>query len=339
MLASHINRKNIFPAFSAAIISLLLLRGGVFTSFLFLVPFGYLSFRYNAVVLWTSIIIGILAGFIQFIVLTILQFSALPAGIAGFGFTDFIFHASMILIFAFILSPPFTSFYLKGYLRLIAGSVLGAIIFILIFYRQMESEVFIEQIGFLFTALSGQGADVVENAIIGEISTETILAMMRDIMFRGAALLSCVLIFFTSRLFGSFFARLVMRERGKPVFIGFYVNTRIIWILSGSLILLVLTSIMSMEIPEILLWNILLICIMMYLAQGLGILQFFLSRPAAPPFLKLLAIVLFFIFIISPVLNTVLLAGLALLGIAENWLPIRNFAIKGPPSTPEAGDE
>ena len=94
----------------------------------------------------------------------------------------------------------------------------------------------------------------------------------------------------------------------------------------------------KLEIPEIILWNILILCAILYLAQGLGILQFFLARPTVSPSFKLLLSVLFIFLFFSPVINVVLLGGVVLLGIAENWVPFRAPKQNGPPSTPEAGD-
>jgi hypothetical protein len=70
----------------------------------------------------------------------------------------------------------------------------------------------------------------------------------------------------------------------------------------------------------------------------LGILQFFLSRSGIPPFVKLLSGLVFVILLFSPLLNAFLLAGIMLLGVAENWVPFRVSKQDGPPSTPEAGD-
>jgi len=65
--------------------------------------------------------------------------------------------------------------------------------------------------------------------------------------------------------------------------------------------------------------------------------QFFLSRPSMLPFLRLFLIVLFIVLIFSPVVNVILLVGIVLLGIAENWAPFRASKPNGPSSTPEAG--
>ena len=118
----------------------------------------------------------------------------------------------------------------------------------------------------------------------------------------------------------------------------FHVYPAIIWVLSASLLLVVLSRITKLGVIEIILWNILVFCVIMYLAQGLGIAQFFLSRPSMPPFLRLVLVVLFIVLVCSPGINAVLLGCVVLLGIAENWVPFRAPRTNGPPSTPEAGD-
>ena len=102
-----------------------------------------------------------------------------------------------------------------------------------------------------------------------------------------------------------------------------------------KLLLLVILRVTGLEVPEIILWNVFILCVMMYLAQGLGIFQSFLARPSTPPFLKLLILIAFCFLLFSPVINTVLFVGLVLLGIAENWVAFRMPKTNGPPSTPE----
>jgi hypothetical protein len=87
---------------------------------------------------------------------------------------------------------------------------------------------------------------------------------------------------------------------------------------------------------EIAAWNILAVCAMMYLAQGGGIVQCFLYRRNLPPFLRLLFNVLIVLLVFSPGINAFVLVGLILLGIAENWAPLRAPKPNGPPSTPAA---
>jgi hypothetical protein len=81
-------------------------------------------------------------------------------------------------------------------------------------------------------------------------------------------------------------------------------------------------------------WNILTLCVILYLAQGGGIVVFFLAR--LPPGMRFALNVGIFVLILSPGVNVVLLGLLILLGIAENWAPFRASKLNGPPPTPGA---
>jgi hypothetical protein len=92
---------------------------------------------------------------------------------------------------------------------------------------------------------------------------------------------------------------------------------------------------MVLRIPplEIGAWNILTLCAILYLAQGAGILLYFLGRLAMPPFLRFLTHFLIILVLFSPKINVFALGALAFLGIAENWVPFRALS-NGSSSTP-----
>ena len=330
-----LERKTLAPAIIGAGICLVLHRAGILSLF-YLVPLGFLTFRFGSKTAWTALFFAVLAN---------LLLSMLILGVQGLpiwhGITDLVFFTVMAVIFIWILSPPPSLlFNLGGSLRMILGSSMGALFFVFLYLRLMTSQAFLDQItsitGVLISLQSSGGADVVENALIESINIEFIIETMKSIMLRGGALITCILIFFGSRQAGLVIARLSRRERGTPVFIRFRVLPVFIWVLSVSLLLLVLTKVAGLETPEIILWNVLILCVMMYLAQGFGILQFLLARPSISPFFRLLLLAGFFILLFSPVLNTILFAGIVLLGIAENWVPFRIPKTNGSPSTPEA---
>jgi len=261
---------------------------------------------------------------------------------------DILYFLVMTSVFTLINAPP-PSLAAKapGEFRFIAGSCLGALLLNGIFQRAMVTpgilEYFRSIIDSIISTYKSTGSNVVQNALLDSLTADLIIDLMKSVILRGGGLVSCALLFFMSRQFSLFLLKLSQRGRGGHTFrarsfITFHVSPVIIWVLSVSLLFIVLTRIIKLEIPEILLWNILVLCIILYLAQGLGILQFFLGLPSVPSFLKLLLIVLFIIMIFSPVINAVLLAGIVLLGIAENWAPFRAPKKNGPPSTPEEGN-
>jgi uncharacterized protein YybS (DUF2232 family) len=105
-----------------------------------------------------------------------------------------------------------------------------------------------------------------------------------------------------------------------------------IWGLSGALVVILLTRMFRVQVLEILAWNILVICAIIFFAQGAGIFLHFLARRGYV--FRLISVVLVIIAILSPVLNMIAVSAILILGIAENWLLLR-APKKGPASTPE----
>jgi hypothetical protein len=229
-------------------------------------------------------------------------------------------------------------------------------LFSFLFFKNMDSQAFLEYIRYfvnsIVSAYQSSRADVVQNAILETLTPEFVMEIIIAFMLRGGSLVSCVLLFFvccqlslilvrlSSRLIGKNLQEALSREarlKGLNTLAAFHVNPMAIWVFSFSLLLVVFTRSIKLEIPEIILWNILVICSILYFAQGLGIMQFFLLRPTLSPSLRLLIVIAFVFMLFSPFINAFLLGGFVLLGIAENWLPLRVSKQSGPPSTPEAG--
>jgi hypothetical protein len=77
----------------------------------------------------------------------------------------------------------------------------------------------------------------------------------------------------------------------------------------------------GIEAVEIAGWNILALCGILYLAQGGGIALYFLIK--LPPLLRIAANVGAILMLFSPGINALFLGSLTLVGIAENWFPLR----------------
>jgi hypothetical protein len=306
------------------------------------VPLGFVAFKYDYRVAWKAFLFAAL-GNVFLAAGTAALRDIPPLGAAW----DILYFTMLGSICTWIIAPP-PGFPVKipGSMRLLSGSCLGALLFAGIFFRAIASPHFSEYVNSLVDALisfqRSSGSDVVQNALLESLTAEMILSAMKFIMLRGGALISCVILFAIGRQISIALVRLT--RRGGPVpgagtLAGFRVYPETIWAFSVSLLLVVLTRMAKLEIPEILLWNILILCVILYFAQGWGILHFFLSRPSTPPFLRLLLSVLFIVLLFSPGINAILLAGVVLLGIAENWVPFRAPKSSGTPSTPEAGDD
>jgi hypothetical protein len=105
-------------------------------------------------------------------------------------------------------------------------------------------------------------------------------------------------------------------------------------VFSAGLALVLLSRIFKTAVIETAAWNILVICAMIYLAQGAGIVFFILARRKIPPVSRFLVNLLAVVIFLSPGINAFALAVLILLGIAENWLPLRAVKTNVPSSTP-----
>jgi len=342
-------KRDFLPALIGAGISLLMLKSG-FLSFFFLVPLGFVAYSCPNRTAWLAFFITLAGN--CFLTIAYAAGSAMPMQAILW---EIFYYAVTTFIFIWIIAPPEFLFpNISETARLVAGSCLGSLLFSFIFFKSTDSQAFMEYIKYFINSIisvyQSSGTDVVENAMLETLTPEFVLEKIMALMLRGGSIVSCILLFFVCCQISLILARLSYRLTGRNfqwinesklkgvnALAVFHVNPIVIWVFSFSLILIVLTRIKKYEIPEIILWNILVVCSILYLAQGLGIMQHFLVRPSFSPLLRLLIVIAFFFVLFSPVLNAFLLGALALLGIAENWLPLRVSKQSGPPSTPEAG--
>jgi hypothetical protein len=127
--------------------------------------------------------------------------------------------------------------------------------------------------------------------------------------------------FFAAFAFAKLF--LLQQSGAGGGLLDFYAPKISIWVLSLCLPGILIFRLLPLKALEIILWNVLVVCTTMFLAQGGGIVFFTLARrPALGSFRILLGILLVFV-ILSPGINMLALALLILPGIAENWLPLR----------------
>jgi hypothetical protein len=333
--ASWRGRFALVPAGLCAVGCVVLSRGG-FPAFLFLIPLGIAAYRFNALTAWVCFGITAAANLVFTLAVTLTG-----KGSGGEILWDFFYFSVLTGVFTWIAAPPGGKGALScipGAARLIAGAAVCTLLLIGTMGRILDNPVFYsavkQQIELVVSLYQPSGSDVVQKALLESLTPENILVVLKEIIFRGGGLASTVLIFWLglqvsivlSRLFGGFY-------RSRPLR-SFHVHPRFVWVLSLSLLLVVVLRILRWTVPEIILWNILTLCAILYLAQGLGILRYFAARPGAPPFLRFLLPLLFIILIFSPGINAVLLGLVILLGIAENWAPFRAPKPDGPPSTP-----
>ena len=342
MPSVNYNRRALIAALVGAAVCLFFQRISFFSLF-FLVPLGVVSFSYDYRVAWFSFFMAAVGN------VFLSASSVITAGTPIQGaLWDILFFIVIASMFGWVTAPPpGFSRKVSGAVRLIAGSCIVALLFTAIFFRTIATQPFSDYINsWIDTLLSmyrSANSDAVQNAVLESLTTDVIIKTMKSVMLRGGSLVSIILLFFVCRQISLAFSSLSRRLRGLSfprtgTLAAFHVYPVVIWIFSGSLFLVVLSRIIKLEIPEIILWNILILCVIMYLAQGFGILQFFLTKPSMHPSLRFLSFIVLFVLIFSPVLNVVFFAGIFLLGIAENWASFRASKNNGPPSTPGAGD-
>jgi hypothetical protein len=339
----------LFPALIGAAVSVGLNRSG-FLGFLFLLPVGVNAFCFSAASSWLCAFFAVAGN--GFFALWAGIFLRLPSNVL---IPDLIYFSVIVLGFAWIAAPlpRFPALFRpRTACRLAVSSAAGALALVFLAYTSGPETGLLAMLrsqAELFVSLynTSTGADVVEQSLAGQyVNVDTVAAVIKAVSLRGGAVLSCMLLFFLSRQFSLLIARVVRRPFPAGNFAGFRTSPRQIWALSFSLAAVLAGNVLGRQpfvqtaalVSEIAAWNILVICVMLYLAQGGAILLYWYSRWAAPPFFKFLLNFLFIVVVFSPGINAVFLAVLALLGIAENWVPFRVSGTNGSSSTPGSGE-
>jgi hypothetical protein len=236
--------------------------------------------------------------------------------------------------FLWIMAPPSRGGRLlrvPAVYRIVLASAAGAVALIPLLgdiYPPMRSQA--EFFASLYTAASE--ADAVQRSLAERyITPEAILETARFLALRGGAVAAYMILFGFTRQFAAVLALLFRRGRAGTSITCFQAPTSIIWALSCSLLGIVfgrITRLAPLEIPA---WNVLVICGILYLVQGWGILAYFLGR--LRPLGRLLLNLFMVFLIMSPGINAVFLGALIFLGIAENWAPFRRPKHNGPSSS------
>jgi len=305
-----------------------LMRTGFFSLF-FLVPLGFCSAAFGPVAAWNSFVFAALSNAILSIGFSIHYGS----GFAGVNLAEagleILFFTTLALGFTWIMAGnPWPSMpRARTAFRFIAASLAGSVVLLGMIYSLGKNENFIElarsQIEAVSSGLitSSADAEAMERLLVPEKIIETVFS----ISFRGGALVSMFFLFFISRQAAFILVRLIMRrqENVNGDLIRFHAPRSSIWVFSFCLLVIVACSVFSMKYLEITAWNLLVICAIVFLAQGGGIVLHYLARRPVSTFMRLLGGLLFVFLVFSPGVNLAVIAALILLGIAENWLPLR----------------
>jgi hypothetical protein len=262
---------------------------------------------------------------------------------------DMVYFSVIVLGFTWITAPP-ALFKVRTAYRLVAASVAGALAMMFSVYASGTETGFLAMLrsqAEFFVSLYNEsaGADVVEQTFASQyVNADNVVAAIVAVSLRGGAVVSCMLLFFVSRQLSLFIARIARRPFPGGTIAGFHASPRQIWTLSFSLAALLVSRVAepfartAALFVEIASWNVLVICVMLYMAQGGAILLCWYSRRAMPPLFRFFLNFMLIIVIFSPGINAVFLAVLVLLGIAENWVPLRVPGRDGSSPTPGNGE-
>jgi len=215
--------------------------------------------------------------------------------------------------------------------RFIAASIAGSLVMLCVIYSIFKDENFLaqarSQIETIFSNLIVSSTvdplqqEAMERILVPDKIIETIFSLS----FRGAALVTLFFLFFINRQIALIMARLIMKkqENVNGDLIRFHAPKKTIWVFSFCLPVIVAGGVFSLNYIGIAAWNVLTICAILFLAQGGGIVMHYMARRPIPVFMRLLGSLLFLFLVFSPGVNLLAIAALVLLGIAENWLPLR----------------
>jgi hypothetical protein len=327
------------PAIIGAILCVALIRSG-FLGFLFLLPLGVLAYCYNPRTGWFGAALAALGnGAVSLGFIIFLRYNPVEMG------WDLFYFTVMVLTFIWICVPPAGGprlLRLPGAYRLAAGSAAGALALAPMvlssrsdagFYAFIRAQA--ETLASLSAASSG--ADVVQRSLLEQyVTPDAVLETLVFVALRGGAVVSCLLVFFMNRQGAALITWFARHTRPGASIIQFHAARKLIWVLSFSLLAILVGLWVKTSFLEIAAWNILVVCGILYLAQGGGILLYLLTRQSVPPFFRFFLNLLLVVVLLSPGINVIAMGVLILLGIAENWVPFRASRSNGSPPTPGA---
>jgi len=292
-----------------AALSVIFLKTGLLSLF-FLVPLGYV------IIISGSFMPIFIIATIANITLIIVQ-SFFKLDISDM-LIEMLYLTTVLFGFTWIMGGKF----MRTAYRFVIASSVCAVIF-LIFINSPNSA-FFEMFSKTIEDLFGNGADSeirVKNLLFTQTFTPARLTeLAKMFLLRGGALISMFFLFFVNRQVAISVVSLVKRQKIDRGLAAFYAPANAVWVLSGALATIVLAGIFKMNIFAILAWNVFVVCAIIFLAQGAGILTYWMSLRSNA--FRLIINVLIIVVLFSP-LNSFAIAALVLLGIIDNWRPFR----------------
>jgi len=155
---------------------------------------------------------------------------------------------------------------------------------------------------------------------MGVFSPDQMVEMAKSFILRGGALISMFFLFFVNMQIANTVFSIIKKQRRSLNLISFTAPANAIWVLSGAIATIVLSSMLKSEIIGILAWNVFTVCAVVFLAQGAGILMYWLSMRTNV--FRLVINVVIVIILLSP-MSLFAIAALAILGIIDIWASFR----------------
>jgi len=290
-------------------LSMIFMKTGLL-SFLFMVPLGYAVLVSGS--LWITFFAAAAANLVISLVLHLRVVNN------GSLWMDIFYFTIILLMFTWIIGGK----NIRTAYRLILASAAGAIAFnVLIMNNRNDSSFNLilsetaELLASIFASSSGNNA-----AVQQAFSPERVLELIKSVSLRGGAVFSMLFIFFLNRQITLAAMWLIKRQRNERSLIQYFAPPAAIWAISGAFAAVLLSSMFRITMLEILAWNVLTVCAILFLAQGAGIVMHLSAR--FTPTVRIFAGVLVMAIMLSP-LCAFAAAAVLILGIAETWLPIR----------------
>ena len=289
----HITKQSLVTVIVCTGLSMLFMRTGLLT-LLYLVPLGY-----SAIAGGSFLFTFFAAASVNLVINVIVNFSS--SGNADMWLNIF-YLTALIFMFTWIAGGKKT----RTAYRIIISSCAAAIIFLLMVNR-------IDDLFFTFSM------EIAEEILPGLVTAE-MLETAKSILYRGGALVSMIFLFFINRHIAVSIVWLIKRQKSDRGLKTFYAPSEAIWVFSGSLATILLAGLFGIEIFEIIAWNVFVVCVIIFMTQGFGILQHLLAKRS--PAFRTGSIILLVILFFSPMIVITVLA-LLVLGIIEIWRPLR----------------
>ncbi|MFQ3547217.1 MAG: hypothetical protein SNJ56_02675 [Termitinemataceae bacterium] len=318
-----------------AMVMVFVVRSGVITP-LFLIPLGILFYRAN--VIQTRIAAVSMIGINVIVAFIVTQ--STPELQLFYGL-DVLYVGILVLSFLFVVldvSRNRCLHKIRGTWRIFIAALLGSAGLLPLFVLSLRDgslSFLVQQQAELLAVLMKEqaGSDVVQQSLAEQtIQPEDLLRVIQYIGLRGGLVLAHVILFGGSAYVSRMFAPGAQENRW--MIRRYHAGSVAVWILSFSLLAIIVGSLFSLEVLDIVGWNGTIAMLLVFFLQGLGVVIHTIEHPLLSRGSRFLLRTILLVLILSPGINAIVLAGCILIGIAENWVSLRKPYTTGPSSTP-----